>query len=231
MALQLSGSIILSGSLTVSGSLVATNTTTTLFFNDMEFTHVSGSRSFYSGVGTAYSCSSFGAGVSQGNLVLIPTAPSPNPEYSNFKSETSRYKVVGYRMFTNVSGSDFPVYNYQSDGPNLSYLSLGVASMNAPNSATSGQLVSNVMYSLTQGQYDGADGYGWIVVPTGSVLSNPPTEIKDTGTLYISSSINNPINIGPTVYGPVYYTFLMSIGAGFKSKKYKFRFELDCVKY
>lgn len=76
-----------------------------------------------------------------------------------------------------------------------------------------------------------ADG-DWQVIPTGSVLSNPPTEIRDSGTLFTTGSVGFlVINLGPGQYSPVYYTFLMSIGAGFKSKKYKFRMELDCVKY
>ncbi len=213
--------------------LVESNSVVTLKFGDMQFSHVSGSGSYYAAVSSVLVPvlpSGFGAGVDASrNLTLTPTTSSV-PTYSAFKSETSNLRVTGYRFYSNITGSDFPVYNFQSQGPNISFVAFGVAEKTGPNSATSAQLISREMYSLTAGTYDGADGE-WSIVPTGSVKSASP-EILDSGTIYsVGSMGSSPIDLGPNPYSPVYYTFLLSMGAGFATKTYKFRLELDCVRY
>lgn len=213
----------MSGSIILTGSITPTKVQSTIVFDDMSFNHVSGTRSYYAGVGTSFTASSFGSGVSGGHITLSPTASSPYPTYSTFTFINKNCRITGYRMYTNVSGSDFPLYDSNTNGPKISYVSIGTATLTAPNSTSNGQVVSNLMYSLTSGSYDYADGY-WETISTGATLNNPP-EILDAGTLYVTSSAN--ISIAPTAYSPTYFTFLMSIGAAFATKVYKFRFELD----
>lgn len=222
------GSIVLTtGSVTVlTGSVTSPNVIYTLVFDDMEFNHVSGSRSYFAGVGIPITASSFGAGIVDGNLVLQPTASAPYSKYEAFKTIYRNARLVSYRMYTNLSGSDFPVYDYNSNGPKISYVSVGFASKTTANGATSGQSISNLMYSLTPGTYDGADGDGWETFLPGAVI-NTPNEIMDAGTLYKDSPPPYEISFAPTEYSPTYFTFLMSIGAAFATKTYKFRFELD----
>ena len=220
MPLQLSGSLVLSGSVT------STTSNYTVAYADMQFGHVSGTRSFFAGVGIPVTASSFGAGVTNGHITLSPTASAPDPTYlafTTFAPLSTNCTIVGYRMYTNISGSDFPQYDYNPNGAKISYVSIGTAYLTGPNSSTSGQPIQELMYSLTSGSYDYADG-NWSTFTPGAILNNPP-EILDAGTLYLTSSTAN-VNITATPYSPAYFTFLMSMGAAFATKTYKFRFEL-----
>lgn len=226
MPLQLSGSIAVSGSLIVSGSVTTTGAITTTLFSDMSFQHTSGSTSDFAGVGIPITASNFGGGVDgAGHILLYPTASAPNPQYVAFRSENRNCKLVSYRMYTNITGSDFPQYDYNSQGPKISTIGVATAKLTDVNSFVGGQTISNSVFSLTSGSYDRADGT-WSLISSGAYLSGPTTEIGDAGTLYISANAPFPISLSPA-YSPTYYTFLMNIGAAFATKVYKFRFELD----
>jgi hypothetical protein len=223
------GSItVQTGSITVlSGSLFASNFKYSKIYGDLEVPHVSGSRSYYGGVTTAYNTLpfGFGAGSGGGNTILLyPTASSPAPTYSTFTSINRNIKLIGYTMYSNILASDFPQYdgNFSSGaGPTVGYVSIGTAYL-AP-SATSGQVVSNELRSSQSGAYAPYSDE-WSVVPGGTVSS--PAQIGDYNTLYISDLSPLEISLAPTEYSPTYFTFLMSIGAKYPTKTYKFRFEL-----
>jgi hypothetical protein len=225
-----SGSIILTGSMITTQAILSPSIYTTLVFDDMEFYHVSGTRSYFAGVGIPITASAFGAGMEVINgsyhLTLEPTASAPYKKWQAFSYDVRNLKLLSYRMYTNMTGSDFPAYTGGPNGPNISYVSFGQAYATAPNSATSGQIISNTMYSSVSGAYDQYDG-NWDIFYSAGPVSTGGTEIGDAGTLYISSPVPFPISMAPTAYSPTYFTFLMSIGAGFATKTYKFRFALD----
>lgn len=226
MALQFSGSLLVSGSITVTGAVTATQAYSTAVFTDMAFSHVSGTADFVAGVGIPISSSiGFGAGVNaDGSIYLTPTASAPLAKYAAFRTDNKPIQIVGYRIFTNISGSDFPQYDYNANGTKISRVSVGLANLSATSSAYSGQPLSYNMFSTVSGSYNGADGY-WSTISAGAI-KHSTAEIGDAGTLYLTSS-NTSFVLSPTAYSPTYYTFLMSIGAAFATKTYKFRFEVD----
>ena len=230
MPLELSGSITLTGSISTTQPISSPSVYTTLVFDDMQFNHVSGTRSYFAGVGIPITASAFGAGmdVVSGNyhLALIPTASAPYKKWQAFDFDVRNLKLISYRMYTNMTGSDFPAYTGGANGPNISYVSFGQAYATNYNAASSGQTISNEMYSSISGAYDQYDGNWDIFYPAGPVSAGE-VEIGDAGTLYISSPVPFPISMAPTAYSPKYFTFLMSVGAGFATKTYKYRFELD----
>jgi hypothetical protein len=227
MALQLSGSLILTGSLGVKGAVTSTQTYSTIVFPDLEFNHVSGTRTYAAGTKIVVSGSiPFGGGLdSNYNLTLTPTASSPLPQYVAFRTENDRnIQVIGYRIYSNISGSDFPQYDNNVNGTKISFVSIGYVNKPTSNSTSVITPIEYYMYSGTSGSYNGADG-NWSLIPTGSVKSTSP-EIRDAGTLYLTSS-NASLILSPTAYSPTYYTFRMIMGASFPTKTYKFRFEVD----
>lgn len=247
MPLQLTGSINLSGSITVSsgsitvvsgsinllsGTVNAPNKVYTMVFDDMEFSHTSGSRSYYSGVGVPMPVADgFGAGYDGERLVLYPTASAPYSRYENFTSTVRNVKILGYRLYTNIVGADFPLYDNNSNSTvTRGYVNLGTAWLSGPSSVNSAQFIQEGIYSYASGSYEPFGPYGsneWSVVPDYAIKS-PTDEILEAGTLYIKQAYANAyINLAPTDYSPTYFTFLMSIGSAFRTKTYKFRFEFD----
>lgn len=228
MPLQLSGSLLLTGSITSTQPITSPSLYTTLVFDDMQFYHVSGTRSYFAGVGIPITASAFGVGMNyvsgSYHIALEPTASAPYNKWQAFGYDVRNLKIIGYRWYTNMTGSDFPAYTGGPNGPNISYVSFGQAYATDTNAATSGQTISEAMYSSVAGAYDRYDGNWSIFYPAGPV-SNGEVQIGDAGTLYLTGSYN--VSMAPTAYSPRYYTFLMSVGAGFATKTYKYRFELD----
>lgn len=235
MALQLSGSVNLTGDISLqsgsisilTGSLFTNNFKYSKVYGDLEFNHVSGSRSYYGGVTTAYDVLPFGFGAGSGGgntLYLYPTASGAAPKYSTFDSINTNVKLVSYTMYSNIKATDFPAYdgNWSAGtGPTVGYVAIGTAYL-AP-SATSGLTIENELRSSQEGGYVPYSDE-WSVVPGGVVSTSD--EIGDYNTLYISRKSPYEISLAPTAYSPTYFTFLMSIGAKFPTKTYKFRFEL-----
>lgn len=219
-----SGSITLvSGSVTVlSGNVQAPNNVYTMEFDEMSINHVSGTLSYYAGVGVAISGSGFGGGVVGNKLAMYPTASAPYSTYEAFTTIPRNVRMVRYRMYTNMVGADFPAYDGNSNGPAQAFVNFGRNFLSGPNSANSDQYIQNLMRSSVAGQYD---GNVWSLFYTGSI-SGSTNEIYDAGTLY---KVDNDytMNLAPTQYSPIYFTFIMSIGALFRTKTYKFKFELD----
>jgi len=239
MGLQLSGSLNLTGSITIetgsvtlvsgsvtvlSGYVSSPGITYAIDFDDMIINHESGSRSFFAGVGTPFTASVFGAGLDGGKLVLYPTASAPSAKYATFKSLWRNAEITHYEVYTNFTGSDFPAYDNNTNGPTVSYVSLGVAFQTDGGSATSGQYISDLMYNSQAGTYN-PGGKDFKVMSAGAI-SNTPTEIMDGGTLYVAQAAPFTIDLNPTLNSPIYFTWLMSIGASFPTKTYKFRMRL-----
>lgn len=197
-------------------------TLSTLTYPDMSINHVSGTTSFYAGVGVAYSGSSFGSGIN-GNyrLVLYPTASAPAPTYATFTTEAPNVvTATTMRVYTNITSSDIPSYDNNPNGPTVAFMYLGSAYLTAPNGSTSGQR------STVEMLYPETILYYWNTVVGG--IQNTPLEIGDRGTLYKEEPVAGG-SIGSGSFSPYYYTFVMRIGAAFPTKTYKFRFELDTV--
>ena len=230
MSLQLFGSVNLDGSITIpsgsitilTGSVQAPNNVYTMFFDEMSFNHVSGSASLFAGVGIAITSSGFGGGFSGGKLIMYPTASAPYTTYEAFTTIPRNVRMVKYRMYTNMVGADFPAYDGNSNGPAQAFVNFGRNFLSGPNSANSDQYIQNLMRSSVAGQYD---GNVWSLFYTGSI-SGSTNEIYNAGTLY---KVDNDyiMDLAPTQYSPIYFTFIMSIGALFRTKTYKFKFELD----
>ena len=217
----LTGSLNTTGSINLTGSITSTTNKYTLTFTDMSISHVSGTRDFYAGVGTAFTALpfGFGSGNDGSRIILYPTASS-GAKYSTFTTIPKNAKITRYTIYTNAVVADLPDFN-GNDNQTTIYTSIGTAYL-APSS-TSQQNETVKLLTMNPGTYSPLADI-WSIASTGSVL-NSPVEILDDSTFYITGSCN--INIAPTEYSPTYFTFLMSIGSQFPTKTYKFRVELE----
>jgi hypothetical protein len=213
---NLTGAFNTSGSIILTGSISSTGTKSTLVFDEMSISHVSGTRDYYGGVGIAYDAlpQGFGSGNDGPNITLIPTASGA------WMTLNKNARVTGYRWYTNVVGADFPDWN-NVDNETKIFMFLGLAYL-APSSTTT-QGITNTLLSSEPGQYYWP-GTNWQTGSAGAVL-NSPVQVGNAGTLYITGSSN--VSLAPTAYSPKYFTFMMSIGSQFPTKTYKFKFELD----